>query len=162
MASTSISSRLKYLDEARQLLLNTSPAISAHLGAERDLIARQTDLRLADAHRPGSCGACGSLLIPDQNCMATDLKNATKYHCSRCNSYTIQRKPSRSDQPTALRVTKSSSADSKDANASSKKRAKARKHGGLQAMLAHSKVDAKSASASKPQLGLVDFMKASD
>ncbi|KAF2804918.1 uncharacterized protein BDZ99DRAFT_145769 [Mytilinidion resinicola] len=106
-----------------------------------------------------------------------DVEKAMVYTCSRCDAKTVQplqRPPkllgrqagiSKSQNQTNSnpRATAISSDDTstapKSANASSKKRAKARKQGGLQALLDKSKSDTSKSRQGEFGLDLMDFMK---
>ena len=106
------------------------------------------------------------------------LEKVKVYSCLRCHRKTVQhvlareskvllKKPIVSKSQTILHVasaapasiTEYASATPKSANASSKKRAKARKQGGLQAMLAKSKTEPLGPSSGDFGLDLMDLMK---
>jgi len=106
------------------------------------------------------------------------LEKAKVYSCLRCHRKTVQpvlareskvllKKPIVSKSQTIQHaasaapasITEYASATPKSANASSKKRAKARKQGGLQAMLAKSKTEPLGPSSGDFGLDLMDLMK---
>jgi tartrate dehydratase beta subunit/fumarate hydratase class I family protein len=106
------------------------------------------------------------------------LEKVKVYTCLRCHRKTVQpvlareskvllKKPIVSKSQTIQHaasaapasITEYASATSKSANASSKKRAKARKQGGLQAMLAKSKTELLGPSSEDFGLDLMDLMK---
>lgn len=81
MVSNSTEARLKYLDTASKFLLVSSPALSAHLQAERDstLHDGENEMNSSTCHR--SCNACGTILIPGWSCKALrDARNLRNSH----------------------------------------------------------------------------------
>lgn len=99
------------------------------------------------------------------------LEKAKVYSCLRCHRKTVQpivareskvilKKPIVSKSQTIQHATSAAPASiTESANASSKKRAKARKQGGLQAMLAKSKTESLGPSSRGFGLDLMDLMK---
>ena len=77
MVSTSISARLKYLDNASKCLQVSSPAISAHLQSERNITSDEVD-DVASKRIDRSCNACGNVLIPGWSCERVRAANKSQ------------------------------------------------------------------------------------
>ena len=170
--------RLNFLKDSASSLASLSPSTAAHLMAVHHHIFHEECRPLNPRIQENYCGACGSPRKPEwtktrkvhpKPAQKTKTEGATVYTCLRCPSRTV--KPGRKDAlPT--RVTKATTNPSASAspvdspgvprpddrkmvdNASSKKRAKARKQGGLQALMA-SKQKSQNNSSS---LDLFDFL----
>jgi hypothetical protein len=146
-------------------------AISAHLLTVHSQLLCEASKSLNVKQKRDYCGACGSIRKPEWT-KVTDIKpkkskpletstskGASVYKCLRCSRRTvlppkhIPAKPSLRAVAASLSVgvTKGLSADKSGDNQNSKKRAKARKQGGLQALLA-------SKQQAQPSLDLLDFL----
>ncbi|KAH7080284.1 hypothetical protein BKA63DRAFT_240060 [Paraphoma chrysanthemicola] len=167
-----IALRSGFLHEAAHLLAVSSPSASAFIGSARLTFIENANVDISvkerEALRRGTCGACGSLLIPgwssrissetqgkDQKKKAAKDTAAAKTNvvseCLRCHRKTEQnlqpqprrklrgqQKASATTLVTRIKPVVEDSKLPKTANASSKQRQKARK-GGLQAMLEKNK-----------------------
>ncbi|KAL4943776.1 hypothetical protein BDV06DRAFT_129535 [Aspergillus oleicola] len=176
--------RLNFLKDSASSLASTSPSTAAYLMSAHNAIFHEDHKPLNKRLHDSFCGACGSSRKNEWTKIASIRKNtqkrvtsslakgltpegATVYKCLRCRRRTVTqtRAPSRAAPPT-VPVSDSQqptftpdqvTATSKTAgNASSKKRAKARKQGGLQALLAN-KQSQGDQSQSK-SLDLFDFL----
>ncbi|PMD54549.1 uncharacterized protein K444DRAFT_597481 [Hyaloscypha bicolor E] len=165
MSSPELSARLRYLNDSAHLLANTAPSTSRQLRSRCDVLMSENDLGPSDAHRQDACGACGTIMVlgwagtmktgpqpsrrrkPRPDGQAIKQTKALIYECKTCHRKT--RFPL-SEPPPATRYKKASS--------NSKKRAKARKRGGLEALLTAKKAGPE---ASGFGLDLMDFMKKS-
>lgn len=188
MSSPELWARLRYLNDSAHLLATVAPSTSRHLRSRCDALISEKELASSDAHRRNACGACGTIMIlgwegtmqteprPSRRRTAQPDGQAVKqtkalvYKCKTC--YRKTRFPL-SDPPEATRhkVTSSNSRVmstselltkpspvSLAAKSNSKKRAKARKRGGLEALLAAKET---SREVSGFGLDLMDFMKKS-
>ncbi|KAL4961735.1 uncharacterized protein BDV14DRAFT_203478 [Aspergillus stella-maris] len=178
--------RLNFLKDSASSLSSTSPSTAAYLISAHNAIFHEDHKPLNERLHDSSCGACGSSRKTEWAKVASIKKStrrhvtsslakglttegATVYKCLRCRRRTVtqSRIPSKS-APIPVKATASQlSASAPDQvstttttkateNASSKKRAKARKQGGLQALLANKKSQG-SQSQSK-SLDLFDFL----
>lgn len=175
------SPQLRFLSDAAQFLGSRSPSTSAHLLDAHTRVLHNDHKSLSGRQQKHHCGACGSLrklstLIYVKPRRKSALGSGAKvYKCLRCHQRTVipSRKtvPKRAPAPAtpALSIaastpstgTATSQAPSQPStqpqptkaedNAGSKKRAKARKQGGLQALLASKK-------SAQPSLDLLDFL----
>lgn len=170
--------RLNFLKESATSLASLSPSTAAHLMAVHHHIFHQECRPLNPRLQENYCGACGSPRKPEwtktrkihPKPATTETKTgATVYTCLRCHSRTVKPGPPPTRVTKVTKVTANSSASASPVdspglpqpddrktvdNASSKKRAKARKQGGLQALMA-SKQKTQSNTAS---LDLFDFL----
>lgn len=62
--------RRQYLNEASQLLMVSSPAVSAYLQHVSAALQRENDKAPAPTTHIRSCNACGSLMVPGWNCVS--------------------------------------------------------------------------------------------
>ena len=135
MLSNSTEARLRYLDTASNLLLVSSPALSAYLQAERNSTFDDGDNETPAPISHRSCNACGTILIPGWSCKGprdartsrnSRLKTSPKesrrqskrFCCSTCGAVTTlevdsqrQTKPKISDQLTATHAAQDSKAN---------------------------------------------------
>ena len=152
-------------------------SISSHLLTVHSQLLHESSKSLNVRQKRDYCGACGSIRKPEWT-KVTEIKpkkskplatstsqGATVYKCLRCRQRTVlpprhvPTNPSvriatvTASQDSAPGATKGqASTDSKSGdNQNSKKRAKARKQGGLQALLA-------SKQQAQPSLDLLDFL----
>ncbi|KAF2461217.1 hypothetical protein BDY21DRAFT_279526 [Lineolata rhizophorae] len=187
MARQALSRRLQFLHESAHTLAVQSPHAAAHLESQFDRLAVANELNLPDSRRRGVCGACGNVMVPGWSSHvkleASRRKRKGKhvtdkimvYQCDHCRLST--RRPvgdrnaprplesaSKHEQPVSaagsdvsLDVATIGLTGTTSANASSKKRAKARKQNNLQSLISKNKQD----STSKDGFGLdlMDFMK---
>jgi len=107
--------RLQYLHDASDLLIASSPAISARLRTVERKVAGEQGLA-TDQHKDRSCTACGNVLIPGWSCKiivrndgskvlqgrpskpsARSSVKTLKMQCLACNAITVtdSRKPPR-------------------------------------------------------------------
>jgi RNase P subunit RPR2 len=188
MSSPELWARLRYLNDSAHLLATVAPSTSRHLRTRCDALISEKELASSDAHRRNTCGACGTIMIlgwegtmqtepqPSRRRTARPDGQAVKqtkvlvYECKIC--YRKTRFPlSHPPQATRHKATSSNSRAmstselltkpspvSLPAKSNSKKRAKARKRGGLDALLA---VKGTSGQVSGFGLDLMDFMKKS-
>ncbi|KAI9703830.1 MAG: hypothetical protein M1836_007601 [Candelina mexicana] len=202
MAITSLSTRLRYLNDSAYMLATTSPATSAYLMSQHRKVASEHDLTIPEARSREVCGACGNIMIigwsshtyaeagpeklPKSIEETSNSSNSKEphtgmtmiYECRICNSNTkqdfrkhkIERQPQhRKGAPESVPSqtpgipttrTKPASVKLSSVNGDSKRRAKARKQSGLQAMLARARADdAKSYPSRGFGLDLMDLMK---
>ncbi|KAL8761562.1 MAG: hypothetical protein Q9184_002327 [Pyrenodesmia sp. 2 TL-2023] len=200
MLKPGLDARLRFLDSSARLMNEHSPATSAYLLHERNVVAQKHEKALTKAQLKDICKACGTILIPGVTSKEEFSDHAAKrkrknseviapqseppekhslIKCLACHRVTVapaaapQRQgPAKAASSTGL-ISQSHDAMAKSepqsdiakirtekpasANASSKKRAKARKHGGLQALLEKSKGAGSQLGGSG--LDLMDFMK---
>jgi hypothetical protein len=142
---------------------------SSHLLTVHSQLLHEASKSLNVKQKRDYCGACGSVRKPEWT-KVTEIKakkskpvatstsqGATVYKCLRCRRRTvlppkhIPAKPSRASVATSSAPTKGPSDPKSGDNQNSKKRAKARKQGGLQALLA-------SKQQAQPSLDLLDFL----
>lgn len=192
--------RLRFLNEAADVLIASSPATSALLGVQHDCLERNSG-RPRHARDKTNCNACGAVLIPSWSCKRTkDLpkdglttrsrksnaaalsrSHAPTFKCFTCGSRSCSTatRTSTSQCPPTDKTSREKTGLTQDAPAIGKtslttvatpspngteklatstdparKRTRARKTGGLQALLLKSKV-APPASG----LDLMDFLK---
>lgn len=168
-----------FLNDAA-LVVPLSSSTSAHLLAQHSQLLRESSKSLNVRQQREFCGACGSIRKPEWT-EVTEIKAKTKasaesitkgatvYKCLRCHRRVVLPpkqdptvKPTRAATLTASSAQDSTSGAASDAtsvagdsksgdNQNSKKRAKARKQGGLQALLA-------SKQKAQPSLDLLDFL----
>ncbi|KAL5347287.1 hypothetical protein ACLOAV_007597 [Pseudogymnoascus australis] len=171
-----LSAQVKYLSDAAHLMAFTAPGCSSHLMSRGDLLMFSNDIDQSDTHRRHVCGGCGNIMTPGWTSTvknevqrqpksrqahkrkASAIPQATErsmvYTCDRCKRETrhvittaaLPRYPQSQATPTVP-----------SANASSRKRAKSRKQGGLQALLAKNK-EASQSPSSGFGLDLLDLM----
>ncbi|CAI7591365.1 unnamed protein product [Penicillium viridicatum] len=141
---------------------------SAHLLAVHTRLLHEESKSLSVPQKKDHCGACGSIRNAQWS-KVTKIKpkkskplssgaasaGATVYKCLRCQQRTVlPQRNSRKSTPVGVDVkgsTRASTDPKAGDNQSSKKRAKARKQGGLQALLA-------SKQRAQPSLDLLDFL----
>ncbi|KIN01277.1 hypothetical protein OIDMADRAFT_41876 [Oidiodendron maius Zn] len=163
MASPELSARLRYLNDSAHLLATTAPATSRYLMSRCNTLMFERDIEQSDTQRRNICGACGTIMVlgwegtmqlesqrPRRRCNSQKAvpktSKAVVYKCescSRANSSPVRASP-------VVNAPLST-------NASSKKRAKARKQSGLEALLAKKK--SSEATTTGFGLNLMDFMK---
>ncbi|KAE8152901.1 hypothetical protein BDV25DRAFT_150365 [Aspergillus avenaceus] len=168
--------RLDYLKNAASSLESLSPSTAAHLMMTHNHIYLDEYKALNQRQQEACCAACGSNRNPEWTKMIQRKKKNTKgkfpngatiYKCLRCKRRTV--KPSRTESVRPITTSDVSTTDASTLqsepavgnnlpnktadNSNSKKRAKARKQGGLQALLA-----SKQQSQSKSSLDLFDFL----
>ncbi|KAL4949992.1 hypothetical protein BDW69DRAFT_65191 [Aspergillus filifer] len=176
--------RLNFLKDSASSLNSTSPSTAAYLISAHNAIFHEDHKPLNQRLHDSFCGACGisrknewikvaSIKKNTQKRVTSSLakglttEGATVYKCLRCRRRTVtqNRIPSKpapipvkstASQPSAPTPDQVSTTSKAAENASSKKRAKARKQGGLQALLAN-KQSQGSHSQSK-SLDLFDFL----
>jgi hypothetical protein len=172
--------RLTFLKDSASSLSSSSPSTAAYLMSVHNSIFHEELKPLNQRLHDTFCGACGSHRNKEWTKTATIRKKSRKqasstatpngaaiYKCLRCHRRTVTptRTPSRvppsvtvDSQPlttnTATTLSSQVSASKTVNNASSKKRAKARKQGGLQALLAAKQ----SRNESTQSLDLFDFL----
>ncbi|KAL3433502.1 hypothetical protein BDV09DRAFT_196731 [Aspergillus tetrazonus] len=172
--------RLNFLKDSASFLSSTSPSTAAYLMSAHNAIFYEDHRSLNQRLHDSFCGACGSPRKSEYTKVASVKKNsqkrvssslkgqtadgATVYKCLRCRRRTVT--PTRTSSKgapliattvdsTAAKTQPAQVSASKTAeNASSKKRAKARKQGGLQALLATKQ----SQSGPSKSLDLFDFL----
>ncbi|CAG7948303.1 unnamed protein product [Penicillium salamii] len=157
-----------------------SSSTSSHLLATHSHLLHNTHKSLNVRQKRDYCGACGSIRKPEwtkvteikpksrKHLAASAAKGASVYKCLRCQRRTVLQHiqpltsrtsaatatPSSAPDPTsgaAKGPTQASTESKSGDNQNSKKRAKARKQGGLQALLA-------SKQQAQPSLDLLDFL----
>ncbi|KAL4990117.1 hypothetical protein BDW68DRAFT_175273 [Aspergillus falconensis] len=173
--------RLNFLKDSSSSLSSTSPSTAAYLMSAHNAIFYEDHRPLNQRLHDSFCGGCGSPRRSEHTKVASVKKKsqtrvssslakgltadgASVYKCLRCRRRTVtpSRVPSRVAppivpivDPTAAKAQPDQFSASKTAeNASSKKRAKARKQGGLQALLATKQ----SQSGPSKSLDLFDFL----
>ena len=169
-----------FLTEAA-LSVPLSSSTSAHLLSTHSHLLRDSGKSLNVRQQRDYCGACGSIRKPEwtkvteikpktRKHLATSVsKGATVYKCLRCHRRAVlppKQAPHSLPSAQAVNIAASSTQDPTEAvagptrvttdpksgeNQNSKKRAKARKQGGLQALLA-------SKQQAQPSLDLLDFL----
>ncbi|KAL4773131.1 hypothetical protein BDW60DRAFT_206433 [Aspergillus nidulans var. acristatus] len=170
--------RLNFLKDSASFLSSTSPSTAAYLMSAHNAIFYEDHRPLNQRLHDSFCGACGSPRESEHTKVVSVKKNsqkrvssslkgqtadgATVFKCLRCRRRTVT--PTRTSKGAPLTAsTVDSNAKTQPAqvsasktaeNASSKKRAKARKQGGLQALLATKQ----SQSGPSKSLDLFDFL----
>lgn len=169
--------RLNFLKDSASFLSSTSPSTAAYLMSAHNAIFYEDHRSLNQRLHDSFCGACGSPRKSEYTKVASVKKNsqkrvssslkgqtadgATVYKCLRCRRRTVT--PTRTSSKGAPLTVDSTAAKTQPAqvsasktaeNASSKKRAKARKQGGLQALLGRKQ----SQSGPSKSLDLFDFL----
>jgi ribonuclease MRP protein subunit SNM1 len=186
MASPEVLARLNFLNDSAHLLAITAPAVSRHVMSTYNAFLSENNLEPAESHRRETCGACGTTMILGQGAELERNRQLERrgkgrydttrskfiiYHCKSCNKRNQHRIPTslprhkpRTETVSALAPVASTSSQllsnsvaPEGSNNSSKKRAKTRKQGGLQALLAKQK--ASQSISSGFGLDLSDFMK---
>ncbi|KAE9380341.1 hypothetical protein N431DRAFT_324423 [Stipitochalara longipes BDJ] len=165
MSSSELPARLRFLNDSAHLLATAAPSTSRHLRSRCNALMSENELALSDAQKQDACGACGTIVIqgwegtmhtesqPSQrkkarlNGQAAKQTKTLTYQCKTCGRTTR-----------FLLGTPSSATRRKPISSNSKKRAKARKRGSLEALLAAKKAGPK---VSGFGLDLMDFMKKS-
>jgi hypothetical protein len=111
MISPSTDARLRYLEIASQCLLVSSPAISAHLQAERNSTLDEGDNETNTSRSHRSCNACGTILIPGWSCKAIEgVRQSRAGHtkprqqvkmllCSACGAMAVDNRLRKTDRP---------------------------------------------------------------
>ncbi|KAJ5770165.1 uncharacterized protein N7511_002216 [Penicillium nucicola] len=175
-----IDARQEFLNRAADALA-ASPSTSSHLLSIHTQLLHENSKALSTMQKKGYCGGCGSPRKPQwtkvtdvkpkrdkaSKTSAPSMSTATVYKCLRCHERTVlqlKKKTSlRNPRPSAAKLSSQgpnvdanephASLDSSKSvdNQNSKKRAKARKQGGLQALMASKK-------SSQPSLDLFDFL----
>ncbi|KAL4923905.1 ribonuclease P Rpr2/Rpp21/SNM1 subunit [Aspergillus undulatus] len=175
--------RLSFLKDSASSMGSTSPSTAAYLMSAHNAIFHEDHKPLNQRLHDSFCGACGSSRNPEWTKVASIKKNtqkhvtsslakgltpegATVYKCLRCRrrTVTLPRVSSRAASVTAPIPNSKSSASTPDQvsasksaeNANSKKRAKARKQGGLQALLANKQ--SQGGQSQSKSLDLFDFL----
>ncbi|KAL4903006.1 hypothetical protein BDW74DRAFT_55705 [Aspergillus multicolor] len=173
--------RLNFLKDSASSLSPISPSTAAYLMSAHNAIFHEDQKPLNQRFHESFCGACGSSRKSEHTKVASIKKRsqkraalsqakgltadgATVYKCLRCGRRTVtpsrtSSKPAHPNTPivdsTAAKAQPYQAPASKTAeNASSKKRAKARKQGGLQALLATKQSQAEPSKS----LDLFDFL----
>ena len=175
-----IDARQEFLNRAADALA-ASPSTSSHLLALHTQLLHENSKALNTTQKKEYCGACGSLRKPQwtrvtdikpksikaSSASASSASVATVYKCLRCRERTVLESKKKT-APKSLRhaaakastrgptlyqgETQAATDPTKSVdNQNSKKRAKARKQGGLQALLASKK-------SAQPSLDLFDFL----
>lgn len=187
MASPELSARLRYLNDSAHLLATVAPETSRHLMLRHNSLLGDSNLETSEAQEGKACGACGTIIIIGWNGTlqtqrarnrntrhgeASKTGRIMLYKCDSCGRTTrhhvavapqntrtksITSKPVPSLAP-AFSDTPAKSATIQTSTSSSKKRAKSRKQGSLQAMLAKQK-ESQALPGSGFGLDLMDFMK---
>lgn len=180
MASEGLSARLKYLNKSANLLAIAAPSTSCHLMSRRNSLIAENDLPLSEAQKRSACRACGTIMVlgwegtmgektRSRRTKKTpqsgqDIKKAVlSYKCDTCGRQTrfesgpkppAYRRKSASSKLNSTSVTTATTSVEVKTNA--KKRSKARKRGGLEALLAAKKTEPETSGFG---LDLMDFMK---
>ncbi|RDW66064.1 hypothetical protein BP6252_09699 [Coleophoma cylindrospora] len=187
MASSTLSARLRYLNESAHLLATAAPSTSRYLMSQCNALMFENEVEQPESHRRKVCGACGTVMVLgwaghlEVETRRSKKKKASQagvakaramiYTCDSCGRKTrhhFNNPPpprrnisSQAAQPVASLSSSSTSANQLEAvpsaNASTKKRAKSRKQGGLGALLAKQKASDQLSSGFG--LGLMDLMK---
>ena len=185
MASLDLTARLRYLNDSAHLLATTAPATSKYLMLKCNSLMFDNSIEQPEAYKRKACGACGTIMIlgwegklevesgraqRGKRKTTTDGTRAMVYRCESCGSKTrlnVSTSPSSSQKHKSISHAKLTSSTLQTSNASTlsantppqaKKRTKARKQGGLEAILARQKA-AESRGLSGFGLDLLDFMK---
>lgn len=188
MATPELSARLRYLNDTAHLLAATAPETSRYLMSQHNSLLFDSNVELPEAQNDNACGACGSIMILGWNGslefkqlgrknigVSTPRRRNAVYTCDSCGRKTRRYMPeprqkvsseSKSAEATPVSATSSSGPPQKEkapalaqpASSNSKKRAKTRKQGSLQAILDKQKAS-QGASGSGFGLDLMDFMK---
>lgn len=188
MSSPEVRARLRYLNDSAHLLATIAPSTSRHLQSRCDALISEKELDSSDAHRQNACAACGTIMIlgwegtmqtkprPSRRRKAQHDGQAVKhtkaliYECKTCYQKTrfpfsgppqVTRDKATSYDSRALSTSElliKPSPVSLATKSSGKKRAKARKRGGLEALLAAKGTNRE---VSGFGLDLMDFMKKS-
>ncbi|KAL4819672.1 hypothetical protein BDW67DRAFT_134338 [Aspergillus spinulosporus] len=173
--------RLNFLKDSANFLSSKSPSTAAYLMSSHNAIFYEDHRPLNQRLHDMFCGACGSPRKSEHTKVASVKKNSLKrvspslakgqtadgvtiFKCLRCRRRTVTpARISSKSAPLVAPTVDSSAAKTQPAqvsasktaeNASSKKRAKARKQGGLQALLATKQ----SQSGQSKSLDLFDFL----
>ncbi|TVY82057.1 Uncharacterized protein LSUE1_G005548 [Lachnellula suecica] len=187
MASPELSARLRFLNDSAHLLVASAPETSRHLMSKHNYLLFDSYIDISDAQRRKACVACGTIMIMGWNGTLETQRTRRKgkrreeasqpakvmvYKCESCGNKTRHPLPgpprairskatySKAVPPsssTATSLSKEPPAPTQSPNSSSKKRAKSRKQGSLQAILAKQK--AQETTGSGFGLDLMDFMK---
>ncbi|PMD35334.1 hypothetical protein L207DRAFT_436121 [Hyaloscypha variabilis F] len=167
MSSLELSARLRFLNDSAHLLVTAAPSTSRHLRSRCNALMSENELAPSETNKRDACGGCGTIAILGwEGTMHTESQSSQQkkirlngqpakqtktmvYQCKTCG------------RKTRLPLGTPSSATRRKPISSEprfKKRAKARKRGGLEALLAARKPDS---AASGFGLDLMDFMKKS-
>jgi RNase P subunit RPR2 len=186
MASRELSARLCYLNGSAQLLATTAPATSRFLMSRRNSLIFESGRDRSEAQKRDACGACGSITIPGwESTIQLPRKQIRKgknkillaaktkvvvYTCETCGRKTRHsldkpQMPRHTLGSSKSNITESSATPKAvstipSSTSSSRKRAKSRKQGSLEALLARKKPSDTRGSGGF-RLDLMDFMKKS-
>jgi RNase P subunit RPR2 len=184
MTSRELSARLRYLNESAQLLATTAPTTSRFLMSRFNSLILESGIDRPEAQKRGACGACGTITIPGwestiqlyrqqirkekRKILKAAKTKVVVYTCEACGRKTchsldkphmprhtpgLSKSIATGPYATPRAVSTISSSPS-----SSRKRAKTRKQGGLEALLAKQKpFDTRGSGGFG--LDLMDFMK---
>jgi ribonuclease MRP protein subunit SNM1 len=180
MSSPELSARLRFLNGSAHLLATTAPSTSRHLQSRRNTLMYDNELDPSEAHRRDACGACGTIVIlgwkstmqtesqpsrrrnPRPEELVMKQTKALIYKCKTCGRKTrfplsrpsaVTRHKPESSYP---KSTRSIPGQSNPEKSNGKKRVRARKRGGLEALLAAKRTGPETSGFG---LGLMDFMK---
>lgn len=186
MASRELSARLRYLNESAQLLATIAPTTSRFLMSRHNSLIFESGRDRSEAEKRDACGACGTITIPgwestiqlprkqirkgkDKILQAAKTK-VVVYTCEACgrkNCYSLDKPqlPRHTSGSSKSNITESPAAPRAvstipSSTSSSRKRAKSRKQGSLEALLAREKPSNTRGSGGFG-LDLMDFMKKS-
>jgi RNase P subunit RPR2 len=185
MASRELSARLRYLNESAQLLATTAPTTSRFLMSRRNSLIFESGRDRSEAQKRDACGACGTITIPGweskiqlprqqirkgKNKISQAAKTKVVFYtceaCRRKTCYSLDKPQmprhtlgSSKSNITELSATPKEVSTIPSSTSSSRKRAKSRKQGCLEALLARKKPDTRGSGAFG--LDLMDFMKKS-
>jgi RNase P subunit RPR2 len=186
MASRELSARLRYLNESAQLLATTAPTTSRFLMSRHNSLIFESGRDRSEAQKRDACGACGTIMIPGwESTIQLPRKQIRKgknkilqavktkvavYICEACGretSYSLDNPQisRHTPGPSKSNITQSSATPKAvsailSSTSSSRKRAKSRKQGSLEALLARQK-PSDSRSSGGFGFDLMDFMKKS-
>lgn len=94
---------LRYLGKSSQLLLATSPAISAYLGSQSNRLSSDLDIISKDKRKDKICHGCGSTMIPGWSCKKSRRnvpkarKTGVKKHTAAVSKRPSESKPTKPD-----------------------------------------------------------------